>query len=406
MDKQDFTRRKFLSTSAAGLITAGLTSLPLKNVIANDSLKTEKKKDGKIIYRTLGKTGIKLPIISMGVMNAENPGVVEESYKLGVRHFDTAANYQSGANEEMVGKVFKKLGVRDKVIIATKIFTPDLYGDLKPGVTKKKIIDQFDGCLKRLQMDYVDILYLHNVKDNTIMFNEDVQEAFTSIKKAGKARHIGMSTHTRMDKGITEAIKAKIFEVILTVINFTLYNYSDLYAAMTNASDAGIGLIAMKTQAGGPRIPNPESLKNYTSETVAKASLKWVMKFEYLTTAIPGYDNYEHMRQDFSVASDLEYSENEKKFLDDNSIKLGFGFCRQCEKCLASCPNGVEIPTLMRTHMYARQYSNFHMARTTYNEIPDYKSLKVCSNCDNCIAKCSNSVNIHQKISDLKMMYS
>jgi len=405
MNNQDLTRRKFLSTSAAGIATAGLASLPLKNVLADDSLKTEEKK-GEIIYRTLGKTGIKLPIVSMGVMNAENPGVVEESYKLGVRHFDTAAYYQSGANEEMVGKVIKKLVVRDKVTIATKIFTPDMYGALKPGVTKKIIIDQFDGCLKRLQMDYVDILYLHNVKDNTIMFNDDVQDAFTTIKKSGKARHIGMSTHTYMAKGINEAVKAKIFEVILTAINFTLYDYTELFEAMTKASDAEIGLIAMKTQAGGPRIPNPESLKDYSTETVAKASLKWAMKFDYITTSIPGFDNYEHMRQDFSVASDLEFTENEKKFLNDNSVKLSFGFCRQCEKCLASCPKGVEIPTLMRTHMYARQYSNFQMARATYNEIPYYKSLDVCGNCDNCVAKCSNSVNIPKKISDLKMMYA
>jgi uncharacterized protein len=404
MNNQDYTRRKFLSTGAAGLITAGLTSLPLKNVFAGDSLKTEVKK-GEIIYRILGKTGIKVPVISMGVMNSDNPGVVEESYKLGVRHFDTAAYYQGGVNEKMVGNVIKKLGVRDKVTIGTKIFTPDMYGDLKPGVTKKKIIDQFDSSLKRLQMDHVDILYLHNVKDNSIMFNEDVQEAFTSIKKSGKARFIGMSTHTYMAKGINEAIKAKIFEVILTAINFTLYDYSDLFAAMTKASEAGIGLVAMKTQAGGPRIPNPDSLKNYSSETVATASLKWALHFDYITTAIPGYDNYEHMRQDFSVASDLAYTEEEEKFLDDNSVKLGFGFCRQCEKCLASCPNGVEIPTLMRTHMYARQYGNFNMARATYNEIPYYKSLDVCGNCESCVAKCSNSVNIPQKISDLKMMY-
>ncbi|MCK4236782.1 MAG: 4Fe-4S dicluster domain-containing protein, partial [Candidatus Krumholzibacteria bacterium] len=62
---------------------------------------------------------------------------------------------------------------------------------------------------------------------------------------------------------------------------------------------------------------------------------------------------------DFSVASNLEYTSEEKKLLSDQRVKLGMGFCRQCRVCMSTCPRGVEIPSLMRTHMYAVQYSNF-----------------------------------------------
>jgi len=78
----------------------------------------------KPIYRALGRTGISLPIVSMGVMNADVPGLIPRSYELGIRHFDTAAFYQQGRNEEMVGRMIKEMGVRDKVIISTKVLRP------------------------------------------------------------------------------------------------------------------------------------------------------------------------------------------------------------------------------------------------------------------------------------------
>src|ERR1700757_1143298 len=73
-----------------------------------------------VLQRTLGKTGLTLPVVSMGVMNADVPGLLRRAYELGMRHFDTAAVYQNGRNEEMVGRVIKEMGVRDKVVISTK----------------------------------------------------------------------------------------------------------------------------------------------------------------------------------------------------------------------------------------------------------------------------------------------
>ena len=400
------SRRRFLSGSAAAMVSAGLAGVPLREALADDTTKQAKEKPGEIIYRTLGKTGIKMPIVGMGVMNADNPGVVQASYELGIRHFDTAAYYQSGRNEEMVGRVIKKLGVRDKVIIATKIFTPDMYGNLEPDATQKTILTQFDSCLKRLQMDYVDILYLHNVKDPAILTHPAVQEAFAAIKKQGKARFIGMTTHTRMAEPIKVALQDSLWEVILTVVNFTLVDYTDLYAAMAQASEKGVGLIAMKTQAGGSRLPNPDSAEKYSSATMATAALKWALNLEHVTTAIPGYVNYEHMRQDFSVVSDLVYTKEESQFLADNKVKLGFGFCRQCGSCLASCPRDVEVPGLMRTWMYARQYANFHQARATYDEIPYEKSLAACSDCTECTATCAYTVDIPRRVEELKLVYA
>ena len=122
------------------------------------SLNDEEKLKGDIIYRTLGSTGIKLPIVNMGVMNAFNPELVKKSYEIGVRHFDTAAYYQRGLNEKMVGKVIKELNVRDKVVIATKVYIPPEQRKISSNQAKDFFLKTAEESLKRLQTDYIDIL--------------------------------------------------------------------------------------------------------------------------------------------------------------------------------------------------------------------------------------------------------
>jgi len=111
------------------------------------------------------------------------------------------------------------------------------------------------------------------------------------------------------------------------------------------------------------------------------------------------------MHEDFSVAYDLEYSDDEKKLLSDNNLKLGFGFCRQCRQCVATCPRGVDVPNLMRVHMYAAQYANFQHARIELDDIQKDKSVLACGSCPECVAECSNQVDIKNRIENLKSIY-
>ncbi|MEA3477452.1 MAG: hypothetical protein U9R60_04680, partial [Bacteroidota bacterium] len=71
-----------------------------------------------------------------------------------------------------------------------------------------------------------------------------------------------------------------------------------------------------------------------------------------------------------------------------------------------TCPNGVDIPALMRIHMYAACYTNFYQARDTLDEIPRGKSIQICISCKTCVAKCANSVNIARRMDELKMIYT
>jgi uncharacterized protein len=398
-DQNMWNRRDFIVKPLALAGAAGILGRP-GLLLASPAAQTTAS--SPILKRTLGNTGLTLPIVSMGVMNADVPGLLRRAYELGIRHFDTAAGYQQGRNEEMVGQVIKDLGVRNKVIISTKEAVRGGDQKLSAAEGKARFMENTDKSLKRLQMDYVDILYYHSVDSVEAANNEGALEALRVLKKEGKARFIGLSTHKNVEV-ISEAIKMNMFDVVLVTLNYTMAHDESRLGVIERAAKSGIGVIAMKTQAGGTvrpdvRLPNPLPPVSQTS------LLKWVLNHGFVTTAIPGFSTYEHLAQDLSVVGDLAYTEDEKKFLADKSFTAQAEFCQQCGACREACLKQVDVSTLMRSHMYALQYGNTDIARATLASIPAGKGLEACTSCEACSVSCRNSVNVARKISDLKAL--
>ena len=173
-NRRDFIVKPLALAGAAGIL--GRTDL----LFANPPMKTTAS--SPVLQRTLGKTGLTLPVVSMGVMNADIPGLLRRAYELGIRHYDTAAGYQQGRNEEMVGQVIKDLGVREKVTIATKEAVRDHDRQLNTADGKARFIDNTEKSLKRLQMDHVDILFYHSVDSVEDAHSEGPLEALRTLK--------------------------------------------------------------------------------------------------------------------------------------------------------------------------------------------------------------------------------
>jgi predicted aldo/keto reductase-like oxidoreductase len=391
-------RREFLIKPVQWVAAAGLLRSVAPSLLAQSRAPQDA---AKILTRTLGKTGISLPIVSMGVMNADVPGLIRRSYEVGMRHFDTAALYQGGRNEEMVGAMIKEMGVRDKVVISTKISLrgPAAWNDPQ---ARNNFRQAFEASLKRLQMDHVDILYHHMVDSTEQARAEGPLQALTELKKEGKTRFIGLSTHQGA-RVLPEAVRLGILDVCLVTLNYTMASNKGLLDAVDQAAKAGIGIVAMKTQAGGLSRPDPKLPKTLPPHSQT-ALLKWVLHNPSITTAIPGFTTYEQLEQNFTVASNLEYTNAEKEFLGDKTFTAQAQFCQQCGQCRGDCPRGVDIPTLMRSHMYALQYSNREMARTTLAMLEPGKGLDACAGCAGCQATCRNHVNIGSKIAQLKTL--
>ena len=408
--KNAYSRREFLSKSVSGMAGAGLLNTSGKALFSYDQEKLSQESNNKneIIYRTLGKTRISIPIVNMGVMNAFDSALVKRSYEIGVRHFDTAAWYGRGRSEESVGNAIKELNVRDNVIIGTKVYIPLPQRKITPEQAKETYLRIANESHHRLQTDYVDILYSHVVRDIDWLNNPGILEALQILKKQGKARFIGFSTHQNMAECIRQATKDGYYDVILTAFNYPMGDDKELIDALNNAHAKGIGLIAMKTQCTQyhfRRYVPEDRLQYYKGKMIQTAVLKWVLRNDFITTAIPGYTTFQQMEEDFSVAYDLEYTPEEIKFLEDRDVKLSLGYCRQCQQCLSTCPKGVDIPTLMRTHMYAACYTNFYQARDALDEIPRGKGLDACVSCETCRAKCVNHIDIGKRIDELKTIY-
>ncbi len=388
------SRREFLVRSGRWAATAGLLNGIAPHLFARSQAP---RPEANVIKRNLGKTGLTVPIVSLGFMNADVPGLIRRAYEVGVRHIDTAAAYQRGRNEEMVGSMIKEMGVRGNVIVSTKIWLRDQVRDPTARDLFRK---QFEGSLKRLQMDHVDILYYHLVDSLDDLRAEGPLQSLAELKKEGKARFVGLSTH-RGSLILPAAAKMGLFDVGLAAFNYTMASDQSLLDALESTVRAGMGIIAMKTQAGGLSRPDPQLPKDLPPHSQT-ALLKWALRHPFVSTAIPGATTYEQVDQNFSVASNLEYTEEEKSFLAERTFSTQAQFCRQCAQCLGDCPRGADIPTLMRSHMYAVQYSNRELARLTLSSIETGRGLDACGSCGACLAACRNDVNIGMKIARLK----
>jgi predicted aldo/keto reductase-like oxidoreductase len=223
-------------------------------------------------------------------------------------------------------------------------------------------------------------------------------EAVTQAKKEWKAKHVGVSVHRNEPEVIRAAIESKVFEVVLASINFKQGHYAEIKKAVAQAADAGIGIIAMKTMAGGFQDKERKIPIN------CKAALKFVLQDENITTAIPGITNFDHLKINASVNHDLILTDAEKNDLALFDNKQGGLYCQGCEKCLRDCPKGLPIPDIMRAYMYAYGYNNARQAYDTLAELG--LNENPCGNCTNCSVKCSKNFAVSEKIADVMRLTS
>jgi predicted aldo/keto reductase-like oxidoreductase len=389
------SRRQFLSSQI--LAVAGLAGI---------SAQGQKPTGQKTLRRTLGKTGIQVPIVSMGVMNTSAQGLIRKAYEVGVRHFDTSAAYFNGQSEEALGAVIKELGVRKDVILATKALYPAQRQGMSAAQAKQAFTSIFQKSLKRLKTDYVDILYFHDLSTAEDVTHPGVTEAMAELRKQGMARFLGVSSHIGQAVVLKEVARTGFYDVALIAFNFTMSDNHELLTAIRTATSAGIGLIAMKTQGGGPWYQNTvDPDERYQQRINQTGALKWVLGHPEIATTVPGFADYAHVDEDFSVAFGISMTEEEKNFLKDRKLRASIGFCQQCGHCVPGCPSAVHIPSLMRAHMYAIGYGNAQQARFTLAGLGHGRGLDACSNCDTCRASCQNKLRIASRVADLKRLF-
>ncbi len=389
-------RRSFIQTSVAGLAGIGATAATSAaggRLLGFPDDKPKTSASG-FITRKLGKTGYVLPVVSLGVMNSENPQIVRAALDGGMIHLDTANGYQRGTNESMIGAVLKGRP-RSSYVIATKV--PGIPRDRTTGLfsaetTGETWLKNFDISLKRLELDYVDIIYLHNVMRREAVLFEPLMKALEKVKADGRAKFVGVSTHAGEPEVIRAVLEARFHNVVLTAYNFRQKNLAELDAAIADAAKAGIGIVAMKTLAGGFWDDERQQPIN------TRAALKFALNNPNITTAIPGCTTFDQLKANLEVGQDITLTPQEIKDLKLDTKSGGF-YCQQCSQCLPQCPKGVPIPSLMRGYMYARGYQNIDLAKDVVAEAG--VAGNPCAECDSCAVKCAMRFDIKSRVTSL-----
>ena len=389
MNKKGIGRRDFMKSSLAGV--GGLFFLPPIKSKAEVRVVEAKGKEKRFVYRTLGKTGIKVPVINMGVMNTDNPNLVRVALDSGMVMLDTAQTYQRGQNEGMIGEELKGRP-RDSYVIATKARLPNdqTTGLYTQEATEEAFLKKVDSSLKNLGLDYVDIYYHHNVWKKESALYEPILKALEKVKKAGKARFVGITTHMNEPEVIHAAVDSKFYDVVLTSYNFQQKHFSQVREAILRAAQAGIGIVGMKAIRGGSR--QTPTVKN------TAAALKWVLQDPNVTTIVPGFTTFEEMKIDLAVAENPVLTDLEKMDLKKEVSVSGL-YCQGCRQCLGQCPEHLPVPDLMRAYMYTYGYRNLVHAQdlVVSLNLPD----KVCEDCSTCPVKCSSGFDVSRKIRDV-----
>ena len=248
-----------------------------------------------------------------------------------------------------------------------------------------------ESTLKQLQSDYVDVFLLLGIGDKRCLLNEDILTFLEKLKKDGKARFVGVSLHNLklLEYVVDHISKPNIFEVLLTVFNFkSPPEHSEL---LKRARKAHVGIIAMKTKAGGYKNGFNISLNPH------QASLKWVLDHDFVDCAITGMKNIEQVEENVgAVGKKIGWSDRKVLYTYHNAIK--YHYCIMCGKCSSTCSNDIDIPTINRALMYCEGYRDFELGRQTYLELRTSENGLSCMSCFSPTCKCVNSIKIAKRM--------
>ena len=322
----------------------------------------DKKRYGEMIYNRCGKSGLKLPAVSLGLWhNFGDTGHYDNMKKMcftafdnGITHFDLANNYGPayGSAERNFGQILKDdlYAYRDELLISTKAGYDMWEGPYGNWGSRKYLIASLDQSLKRLGLEYVDIFYHHRMDPETPL--EETMLALDQIVRSGKALYVGLSNYD----GETMKKAAKILADLRCpfVINQNRYNIFDRAieenGLKTAAKEEGKGLICFSPLAQGmltdrylEGIPEDSRIKTdgrflkegqlteerletikalnelagERGESLAQMALKWILKDDEVTSVIIGASRPEQITRNLKVLESAPFTADELQQIDE-----------------------------------------------------------------------------------------
>ncbi len=314
----------------------------------------------KISYRRCGKSGLKLPEISMGLW--QNFGHVDSgetirdillaSFDAGITHFDLANNYgpPPGSAEENFGKILKRdlHAWRDELIISSKagyLMWPGPYGDFG---SRKYLVSSLDQSLKRMGMDYVDIFYHHRPDPETPL--EETMMALDHIVRSGKALYAGISNYPPdLTRKAVSILKSLGTPCLIHQPKYSMLVRTPEEGLLDVLEEEGIGCIPFSPLAQGlltsryldgipegsraardfflkknsitpellVRMEKLNKLASSRNQSLAQMAIAWLLKDPRVTSVLIGASSVKQLLDNLGALENIEFSEEELKRINE-----------------------------------------------------------------------------------------
>jgi aryl-alcohol dehydrogenase-like predicted oxidoreductase len=215
-------------------------------------------------YRQLGRSGLRISVLTMGTMTFGGRGVfasvgdtdvagarrqIDHCLDAGVNLIDTADIYSFGLAEELIGEALE--GRRDRVLIATKARAPMGEGPNDAGLSRQHLIEACEASLRRLRTDHIDLYQVHEWDGQTPL--EETLQALDGLVRAGKVRYLGCSNYTgwQLLKSLGVSDRHGYQRFVSEQIYYSLQSREAEYELLPAAIDQGLGILVWSPLAGG-----------------------------------------------------------------------------------------------------------------------------------------------------------
>lgn len=323
-------------------------------------------------YRRTGRSGLKLPLLSLGLWHnfggkdvfENSRAMIHRAFDLGITHFDLANNYgpPAGSAEENFGKIMTQdlQPYRDELIISTKAGYGMWAGPYGEWGSRKYLLSSLDQSLKRMGLDYVDIFYSHRYDPDTPL--EETMGALASAVSQGKALYVGISSYSAAKtKEAHDILKSMGVPLLIHQPSYSMLNRwieTDLLDTLELEgvgcipfSPLAQGLLTNKYLNGVPETSRAEkagsfkqeflsednlgrirSLNDIASErgqSLAQMALAWVLKDERITTALIGASSVQQVEDNVAALDNLSFSAEELSAIDSFALESGINLWAQ-----------------------------------------------------------------------------
>jgi predicted aldo/keto reductase-like oxidoreductase len=403
MSQEQFGRRDLFKRAAVMGVGLGLTGGAASARETDDAIRVAQQVN-TVPRKQLGSTGDEIPIIVLGCsqkFDSTYDRVLHGAFKQGVNYLDAAQAYAGGqchksiaAFIEQVGR--KNLWITSKVMLSGRTSTPDMY---------VKRLEQ--SILPDSRIDSIEMFFMHSV-DQLRQLEPEFIKMGEDLKKRGLIKYFGFSCHRgNVVELMNRAAElgAGAIDCIQFRYNFSMYGDMELNKAIDACKKAGIGLIAMKTQASVPE--DSDAVRGFQSKdfNLPQAKLKAVWADDRIDALSSEMTNTQQIRENTDAAKTLaQLSMQDFHQLNRYAAQTASSRCNGCDHLCEPHAGGVDIADTLRYLMYAECYGKVGRARELYQALTESQRAFEGADLSAAMRACPQNIDIDKRLRDAKML--